>query len=158
MRSLSIESIWLLLPSFYSVLELGQTFPTFPSHFPLLVNQMTLKRRRIEMATTQRGGSFKQQLQRESTRTKFCTFCKKEIITWRMNLKYIITKLFVKINILCNITYVLEIVVKTPGIIIFFRWQMSYYVFRVLRQFSISRIINNASLHKIITKLAIKWM
>lgn len=48
--------------------------------------------------------------------------------------------------------------VKTPGIIIFFQWQMSYYVFRALRQFSISCIINNASLHKIITKLAIKWM
>lgn len=48
--------------------------------------------------------------------------------------------------------------VKTPGIIMLLQWQMSYYVFRALRQFSISRIINNASLHKIITKLAIKWM
>ena len=157
MRSLSTESMWLLLPSFYSVPELGQTFPAFLSHLPLLVNQMPLQPKRSEMATTQWGGSFKQQLQCESTRTKFCTFCQKEIITWRMNLKYIINKLFVKINILCNIAYVLEIVVKTPGII-FFQWQMSYYVFRVLRQFSISRIINNASLHKIITKLAIKWM
>lgn len=75
-----------------------------------------------------------------------------------MNLKCIITKLFLRINLIFYaVSYFFEIIVKSTGIILF-QWQMSYYVFRVLRQFSISHIINNASLHKIITKLAIKWM
>lgn len=70
-----------------------------------------------------------------------------------------LARLVLQTNLMfCVISHVFEIIVKTPVIIMSFQWQMSYYVFRALRQFSVSRIINNASLHKIITKLAIKWM